>query len=81
MDAALYLLDKAELSMGARSNAIHVTRTMSQMVRYYILFHEQSLMYVYDTVFSLDPNVALHPFWVVCRVISIVLVLIITVKQ
>ena len=34
LDAALYLLDKAELSMGARSNAIHVTRTMSQMVRY-----------------------------------------------
>ena len=32
IEAALYLLDKAELSVGARSNPVQVIRTMSQMV-------------------------------------------------
>ena len=33
LEAALYLLDKAELMDGARSNPVLIARTMSQMVR------------------------------------------------
>ena len=38
IEAALYLLDKAELSEGARSNPVHVIRTMSQMVCFCVDF-------------------------------------------